>query len=286
MTQMSEGLLALILVIGSGGYSNPGNHQRDSAANARTSIAATAAAPKARVQVERPGLDEAIFLAAERWGLPYQGLKSIQLTETGHKAGMELAKAKTSGNSNGTVDHGVMQINSSWLPKLKKYGVTSGSLQNHETNAHISAWFLKNISLIQGTDLWDSMGWYNAVSPERRKRYIDAAHANSLTIKTQPSVRAEARKGYEAATSYLRLPEPGSPEAREFFDTKRKADPNAAAPYETGLVHVSLSTEHRMEPIHASANLRRLAEQLGEDDPKLKPPADAGNNKKRRKTNG
>lgn len=46
-------------------------------------------------------------------------------------------------NSNGTIDIGIMQINSVHLPKLAQFGVTQESLFDPEVNIYIGAWILK-----------------------------------------------------------------------------------------------------------------------------------------------
>ena len=55
---------------------------------------------------------------SESYGIPVNVLKAVAKTESGFNA-----KARNV-NSDGSNDVGIMQINSSWLPKLEKYGVT------------------------------------------------------------------------------------------------------------------------------------------------------------------
>src|ERR1700674_5544774 len=60
-----------------------------------------------------------------------------------------IALVESSGNAkaigknvNGTVDYGMMQINSSHLKELKRYGVTKQDLMNSCKNVMIGAWLL------------------------------------------------------------------------------------------------------------------------------------------------
>lgn len=59
-------------------------------------------------------------------------------------------------------DIGVMQVNSTWLPKLKKYGITRELLYTDPClNVKVGTWIL-----VSGCDLknmsWDCIGAYNA----------------------------------------------------------------------------------------------------------------------------
>jgi soluble lytic murein transglycosylase-like protein len=73
-------------------------------------------------------------------------------------------------NSNGSWDIGVMQINSSWIPRLSKYGIVESDLWNPCINVMIGAWILKSNFSRMGYNL-DALGAYNTNDPILRKRY-------------------------------------------------------------------------------------------------------------------
>jgi soluble lytic murein transglycosylase-like protein len=79
-------------------------------------------------------------------------------------------------NANGTEDIGLMQINSSWLPTLARFGVSRASLFNACVNAYVGTWILsQNISRLGLT--WNAVGAYNAMSLSKRVRYARRVYA-------------------------------------------------------------------------------------------------------------
>ncbi|WP_322074716.1 lytic transglycosylase domain-containing protein [Burkholderia cepacia] len=78
-------------------------------------------------------------------------------------------------NRNGSEDIGLMQINSSWLPMLHRYGITRASLFNACVNAYVGTWILSQNIARLGLN-WQAVGAYNAATPALRVRYASKVH--------------------------------------------------------------------------------------------------------------
>jgi len=102
--------------------------------------------------------------ASKRYGIHPDLLRAISTVESAGNA-----KA-VNHNHNGSRDIGHMQINSSWLPKLKKYGITEQSLFDPCTNTLVGAWVLAGNFRDLGYN-WDAIGAYNAKSADKRRIY-------------------------------------------------------------------------------------------------------------------
>jgi Soluble lytic murein transglycosylase and related regulatory proteins (some contain LysM/invasin domains) len=109
--------------------------------------------------------DSACFeQAGARYQLPSSLLKAISRVES---SGNPNAVNR---NPDGSLDICHMQINSRWLPTLKKYGITKQSLFNACTCTHVGAWILaQNIKRLGYG--WDAVGAYNAATPSKRAKY-------------------------------------------------------------------------------------------------------------------
>jgi soluble lytic murein transglycosylase-like protein len=109
--------------------------------------------------------------AANKYGINAYLLYAIAKTES------NLNPRAFNRNKNGSVDIGLMQINSSWLPTLGKYGVTESGLYDACTSIHVGAWILaQNIRRYGNT--WEAVGAYNARSSELRIRYAMKVYRN------------------------------------------------------------------------------------------------------------
>ncbi len=73
-------------------------------------------------------------------------------------------------NSNGTYDYGLMQINSSWEPALRKLGISWNNLADPCTNVMVGAWVLSQCIQDYGYT-WSAVGCYNSRTPAKRDRY-------------------------------------------------------------------------------------------------------------------
>ncbi len=73
-------------------------------------------------------------------------------------------------NENGSYDIGLMQINTSWLPVLKPYGIGFEELKNPCINLNVGAWILANNFILYGKN-WRAVGAYNAKTEIKRVHY-------------------------------------------------------------------------------------------------------------------
>ncbi len=73
-------------------------------------------------------------------------------------------------NKNGTYDIGLMQINSSWLPTLGRYGINEASLLDSCINLDVGAWILAGNMKRHG-NTWKAVGSYNAKDESKQMIY-------------------------------------------------------------------------------------------------------------------
>lgn len=104
-------------------------------------------------------------------------------------------------NANGSRDIGLMQINSAWLPKLAKYGITERDLFEPCISIHVGAWVLAH-NIYRYGYTWEAVGAYNAVTPRKRSAYVrkvqrNLAHAGPAgkSAKAGPDAKPLETKG-------------------------------------------------------------------------------------------
>jgi soluble lytic murein transglycosylase-like protein len=73
-------------------------------------------------------------------------------------------------NANGSYDYGLMQINSSWEPTLRRMGISWDQLADPCTNVMVGAWVLSHCIHDYGYT-WTAVGCYNSRTPSKRARY-------------------------------------------------------------------------------------------------------------------
>lgn len=125
-------------------------------------------------EISRPEAAYCIVSASNRYNLPPESLLSIAMVEGG-KIGT------TSLNTNGTVDMGIMQVNSVWLKSaspLSAYVSVASLVHDVCTNVHAAAWILSNHVAKTGGDFWRAIGMYHHPSnSDAAQRYIQKINA-------------------------------------------------------------------------------------------------------------
>jgi soluble lytic murein transglycosylase-like protein len=107
---------------------------------------------------------ECINQAAITYYIPAKVIISVIATEGG-----DVGVARQ--NKNGTYDYGPMQINSSWLPTIKKYGYTEKLLRYDPcVNVMAGTWILST-KITQSRDYWSGVANYHSFTPNLNARY-------------------------------------------------------------------------------------------------------------------
>lgn len=109
--------------------------------------------------------------AAARYSVNPYLLYAIAKTESG------LNPNAINRNKNGSADIGLMQINTAWLPTLRRYGIGANELYNPCTSIYVGAWILAQNQRKLG-NTWEAVGAYNAASPDKRIKYAYKVYKN------------------------------------------------------------------------------------------------------------
>lgn len=110
--------------------------------------------------------------ASIRYDISQRLLEAIAQVES---SGNPMAINK---NGDGSEDIGLMQINSSWLSKLRSYGIERSDLFDPCVSINVGAWIMADNIFRHGYN-WKAVGAYNAVSPDKRLKY---AHKVALAL--------------------------------------------------------------------------------------------------------
>jgi soluble lytic murein transglycosylase-like protein len=103
--------------------------------------------------------------AAQRYHLSAAILTAIAIQES------SLNPRALNRNKDGSEDIGIMQINSTWLPRLARYGVGRVQLLDPCVNIQVGAWILAS-NIAQYGPTWKSVGAYNARSRVKQELYV------------------------------------------------------------------------------------------------------------------
>lgn len=135
--------------------------------------------------------------AAER-GLDARLLRAVARAESNLNP---LAVNRTHLERTGTVDIGLLQINSSWLPTLGRHGIQERHLYDACTNARVGAWLLAD-ALARNGNTWNAVGSFNAACTELRGYRCEAArqaYAWRVFRRMEPGPSSSQRTAASAA---------------------------------------------------------------------------------------
>ncbi len=114
--------------------------------------------------------------AARYYSLPIALLRAIRAQEGGSAGAWSL-------NTDGSVDYGVMQINSRWLPRLEQRGYTARALVYDACASIVAgAWILAhaladhdawNRTGVNPTVYWRAIGNYHSRTPQLNRTYAE-----------------------------------------------------------------------------------------------------------------
>ncbi len=116
-----------------------------------------------------PTVASCFLSAANRYHLSPVLLYSIAWKES------RLNDWAVNSNGDGTIDIGLMQVNSRWLPELAKYGISRQMLFDPCTNVSAGAWVLAKVFYQNGAN-WSSVGRYNSPDPGIGSVYAEEVH--------------------------------------------------------------------------------------------------------------
>ena len=89
-------------------------------------------------------------------------------------------------NKNGSLDLGMMQINTIWLNDLARYGINSTQLMDGCTSVYVGAWILaKNFRTYGNT--WRAIGAYNSGTPAIGYNYAKKVYATHHKLTGVPT---------------------------------------------------------------------------------------------------
>jgi len=142
-----------------------------------------------------------------RFGLDPALLRAIAHVESrGRPHAVNLShRART-----GSMDVGLMQINTGWLPRLARHGISRSDLNDPCTSIEIGAWILSDLMRRQGVT-WDAVGAYNAACSELKGAACSRARS-AYAWQVFGHLQAQARRHPSAATP-ARATAPAAPAA-------------------------------------------------------------------------
>ena len=125
--------------------------------------------------------------AGRTYKVPPMLLQAIAWFESGYD------KNANNYNTNGSIDMGVMQINSIWLDPLAEYGIEKRHLYNACFNINVGAWILRKQINDVGYN-WQAVAHYHSRTPDRGESYARKVARVYFAIKRQHDEQMLARQ--------------------------------------------------------------------------------------------
>ncbi|OWQ92137.1 hypothetical protein CDN99_07235 [Roseateles aquatilis] len=119
--------------------------------------------------------------AGQRYGVSPLLLRAVARQES------NLNPRASHRNADGSTDIGLMQINSSWVPTLARYGVHAHDLWDPCANAMVGAWILASNFRRMG-DTAMALGAYNAQDPQKRLAYARQVLRHYARLKAEEEI--------------------------------------------------------------------------------------------------
>lgn len=140
--------------------------------------------------------------ASSQYGVPEALLRATATVESRNNP------AAIGKNSNGTSDLGIMQINSTWLPTLSKWGITRQALlTNPCINIKVGAWIMSKNIRRHGYN-WNAIGAYNVGCQKLAKNECDKRRSR-YSGKIYSALMKENRPALAQAQAETVVREPG-----------------------------------------------------------------------------
>lgn len=112
----------------------------------------------------------------KEYGISYFLMKSIAMTE--NKGFNEKAIMK---NTNGTIDIGLMQVNSKWIEWMPEANITKEKLKDPEFNIKVGFMIVSKIIREHGYS-WHSIGRYHSGTPQYKAVWLKRIKENIKTL--------------------------------------------------------------------------------------------------------
>lgn len=108
-------------------------------------------------------------------------------------------------NKNGTLDLGMMQINTIWLPQLARYGISREQLLDGCTSIYVGAWIMSKNIRSMGYN-WRAIGAYNSRTPSIGYRYALKVYEAHSRFTGMPTIYQGSAPGITQASTKTGTP--------------------------------------------------------------------------------